>query len=227
MKLKILITLFFSFLSCPIYALPPVDYQCASEMREVIKEWGAQENWQTRGDLIYYTPCVTFGDWVLIAKDKKNETIIKANEQTEIQIAFDNKCQRQMKVLQKKAPHFELLNDQDLKKLVENKKKGIIYIWSRQMPLSIKGIAEITKAAKEAHLEIILITDTRSKISSLDKKILSNSLVVDSFELMMRNGSLHYPSVFAFQDGQIKNKVKFGYEKKNGYLQDFKNIFNF
>ncbi len=224
--MKLILILFLLSISNSLLAKLPIATTCKIEIEKTLKDWGSIDEWETRGDSIYYSPTDTFGNWIFLAKDLQNEKISKANENNEIQVVFDKNCTREIKTLTKKVNTIDAVNDKILRSKIETMKNGLIFIWSRQMPLSLKAIPEIIKAAKEQKLELILLTDKKS-IASLDSnKNLDKSLVNNSFELMMRNGSLHFPAVYAFKKGQIINKVKYGYENKEGYIEDIKNIFD-
>lgn len=193
---------------------------CNSEVEELLKNWGSQNTWNTRGDQTYYSPTEIFGEWVIVLPENGGVTLTKANEASEIRVNFSRDCKRSLKIVDLPMVPFTK-GDEYLKDVIKDK-KGIIYLWSPQMPLSIRGISSVKAAAKSLGLTAIILMDNSNKIP----QYMNKNIEVNSFELRMRNAYLHFPSIMAFENGKLKNTVKYGYENKDEYKKDLKKMFN-
>ncbi len=102
------------------------------------------------------------------------------------------------------APAKNLKTDVDLEKFVDANKKGVIYVWSKRMGLSERGIADIKKASGKLKLPVLILEDKE----------------IDSMEFKMRDVGNHYPAIMVFKDSKIIPGVKHGYEKSDLYQSD-------
>lgn len=196
--------------------------KCNNELRELLKNWKSQDFWQWRGDEIYTSPAEDFGEWIVVVPENGGVTATKANESNEIRVHFTESCQRKLTAVEKPNADSFLTGDNFLKDKIKDG-KGVIYLWSRQMPLSIKGIAEVQKAAKELSLKVIILMDEKSK-SVKNNYFLQDNASVNSFELKMRNAYLHFPTLLVFESGKIKNIIKYGYENKDEYKKNIQSM---
>ena len=199
--------------------------ECKPEIQKQIIDWKGLDQWTHRNDDLYMSPTSQFGNWVWVKDEGASITLTKANQNTQIRVNFSKvNCQRKMLVVPVKNADTSFDGDDSLEQLIKTG-KGLIYLWSPQMPLSQKGIEEIKKVAVKNGYKLILVLDPHAK--NLKPEILiENSLRLDSFELKMRNAYMHFPSLLGFEDGKIKDFIKYGYETSEGFERDVKKIFN-
>ncbi len=223
------------FIFCSIFSFDiisvetPLDFGvCKKEISSLITSWKGLGLWEKRGVGIFISPTDSAGKWVLVKYETdKSVTIIKSSVKNEIKVNFSVNCKRKLKVLEKKGTlsNEEFKGDRYLFSQM-SKKEGLIYLWSSHMPLSVKGLYQIQKAAGKLKLPVIYLQDEKSEILKTKDLPLYFRTQIKSFELKMRNAYLHYPTVLGFKDGRIINTIKYGYENKDGYEKDIKTIFN-
>lgn len=207
-----------------VFAGFPIETRCRKPILKVVKNWQGQGSWQRRVGGLFAMPTSNFGEWILLSEDKKGITIVKASHQKQIRLLFSKrKCKRYLRVARNPKSKPALLRDKELKKMM-GQKRGLIYLWSPNMPLSVRGIKQIEKAARDLKLKLIVIMDEKARrVAHLDIEQ-KYQVQASSFELKMRNAYLHFPTLLAFDKGVIKNKIKYGYENTSGYKNNIKDI---
>ena len=221
-----MIFLFLSvFFYLELYSSPVLAGNCRKEVAKLIKNWQGLGKWYKRSDSLSVGSTKKFGEWILHYIEKSGITLTKASENKEIKVHFSSECKKSIKVIQKKSPASRS-GDRELRRRI-GKSKGVIYLWSSHMPLSVKGIPNIKKAAEELNLKLIILQDVNSNVKANLKLPEKYTQKIESFELKMRNAYLHFPTVLVFHKGTIRSKIKYGYENKNGYKKDIKNIFKY
>lgn len=214
---KIIIFLLF-YSSAYSVELPVV--KCEKQVSNLTKKWKVIQNWTKRSNSLFAAPTSKFGQWVLFKLEKSGVTLTLANSKKDIRVHISKKCESKVRVVQKNGNPRDIFGD-DLLKSKMSLNKGIIYLWSTHMPLSVKGIPNIKKAAKELNVKLIILQDENShELQGLN--IATQKL--KSFDLKMRNAYLHFPTLLAFDQGLIKNTIKYGYEKTDEYKKDIQNM---
>lgn len=103
-------------------------------------------------------------------------------------------------------------NSSDLQALIDENAKGIIYIWSPNMPLTWHGRAEAKEVAKEMGVAFTELIDPHSQ----SRKALKENAMKVSAEKILELGVLnHYPAVVLYQNGALVKKVIHGYEDQD------------
>lgn len=118
----------------------------------------------------------------------------------------------------------EGFTDQDLARLLGRKSKALIYVWSPRMVYSLTFLDIFRQTAAKKGLQFIALMDPRveTKVATLaaakagmslmnpkSERMLAseaypdNTLKLASFELFMRNPTIHFPTSFVISDGQI------------------------
>lgn len=207
-----------------LFAIPLPKHKCSEEATELVKKWGSEEFWSRRGKNLFITPSNKFGEWIYYKLEKDNSlTLTKTGSKKNIKVNFSPSCKRDLKVVTNKSQKDKLADTQ-LYQLIK-KGKGLIYIWSPNMPLSYRQINYLEEEAKKHKMSLIVLVDPKHKVST--KKIPAKYLKsLDALEFKHRNAYIHFPTLFAFENGKLKNKVKYGYENKKGFESDIKNFFN-
>lgn len=104
---------------------------------------------------------------------------------------------------------FAQVTDRSLNKFMQDNQKGIIYVWSPYMPLSVLGRQEIIQIAKDLNLPVLLTIDPSARgIQTEDQKLESR--------ILMRSGVLdHFPATLLFENGKLRDDVLIhGYENQ-------------
>lgn len=127
---------------------------------------------------------------------------------------------------QAKGSKDEVYGDADLEKVLAEKKTALIYMWSPRMVYSVTEFTRVRTLAEKRKMEFIPVLDPMVDVSEaqaamkkagidIKMKIASNqrepsSLALykrmNSVELYMRNGTLHFPTVFVTANGKMHSR---------------------
>lgn len=120
----------------------------------------------------------------------------------------------------------EIYTDADLAKLMSEKKTAMIYMWSPRMVYSVTEFTRVRALAEKRKMEFIPVLDpmvdvkearAALKKAGIDFQIKTansqrepSSIALykrmNSVELYMRNGTLHFPTVFLTSNGKMHSR---------------------
>jgi len=110
------------------------------------------------------------------------------------------------------------LTDAALRRQVESAPRGIVYVWSPGMPLSVQGLEAARRAARTLG---VAFTATMVEAGPGYPRPAATSptdaRAMESVELMYRNATVHYPAVQLYRDGQMLDGVIPGYKSETTY----------
>ena len=204
---------------------------CSPQAQKILKEWHAQDAW-TRAighkpnEEMFRTPTATVGKWVEVSALGNQLTLRLFNEKAVLSVEFDSKCKSQARMLaHKPKPRFKtpprgyaLLQDENVAHLLEQKKSGVIFLWSPHKQISVEGLKQILEAAKSTNTKVYPVADPDSDPKAVDRvakelKLAKKDIYfLDSFDLQYRGFRLHHPSLIVFNDGKFTSQVRRGYE---------------
>jgi hypothetical protein len=190
---------------------------CSREIQSKARELAldlSQFDWNFMG--LTLSEAATYTPRQFISGPRPLVTLGKARTQSHLEVLRDQtaevwtfsvamKCQPVVSlgaVRHSKAPSFDIEIAQRLK----SKKPFIVYAWSNQMPLSIRGSREIKKVAQDLKVEALVVRDKE----------------LNSRELDMMGVHLHYPSLFVFHGERVPDYLP-GYrdpEIVNAYIKE-------
>ncbi len=198
----------------------PKSAVCEKEAKTLLQSLGAKgpwfavaatDDWQQ----ILRSPTAMIGTW--IEWRSKKDLVEIAQVSSENQKLWTWKLGH-CSSAQPNTPHFKMLegrsglNDQDLRQLISQKKKALVYIWSPSASLSVKYM-QVFK--DEAARRGLAWTPVQSKdLASVD--------------LVFRGGLMHFPTSFIVQDGKISKRIIGAMEKNtigpffDDYLREMK-----
>jgi hypothetical protein len=218
------------FISISAFSKSPVLVNCKEQLETLSKEWGGNLNWLDKQNGLFISSTDDFGKWIWLKDEGDSVTLTRATQYEQLRVNFQkNNCDRKMMIIptitnNKNAEGIG--GDEFLKKNI-TAKNGLIYLWSPQMPLSYRGIAAIEKVALKYNLDLNIYLDSGARLPKKHNFNTKYLHKIDSFELKMRNAYMHMPSLLAYKNGTMIEKVKYGYETIEGYEYDIKNVFNF
>lgn len=119
-------------------------------------------------------------------------------------------------------------NDNHLQQYLKKHPQGIIYLVSPHMYLALKGLPEYKAIADEKKIPFLVLLDplatTQKNMLNID---LSKYSILDSKEIVERDGTQHYPSYIMYKNGKLKGKFNPGYDspekfksRVNEYFRD-------
>ncbi len=130
----------------------------------------------------------------------------------------------------------EIYGDADLAKLIAGKKTAMIYVWSPRMVYSVTEFPRMRALAEKRKMEFVPVLDplvsikearAAMKKAGIDVKVKMtiaqrepSSVALykrlNSVELYMRNGTLHFPTVFLTANGKVHSRRVIGVMTNDG-----------
>lgn len=128
------------------------------------------------------------------------------------------------------AQKVDSFNDFDFEKILSEKKTAMIYLWSPRMVYSVSEFTRMRALAEKRNMEFVPVLDPMAdsqeakeamkkagvdfqmKTAALQREPSSINLYrkLNSVELFMRNGTLHFPTVFVTANGKIHSRRLIG-----------------
>lgn len=198
---------------------------------QTLSLWSASES--TEGKAFRSSNAV-FGSWTELVAMENGSTEIRKLDKKQMQVTrIDQDCKTKITSLpgfdQARGKSFgesrSFVDDQALKKIIKEKKTGMIYLWSPGFSYSMKFYARF-KAVAKAHGVVFIplmdpvFDDSRAQGVARAAGIREPIRRSNSVELYMRKAMLHYPSVALFRDGFLLNEVITGVHEE-GRLNQF------
>lgn len=211
----------------------PKDFQefpCAKSMDQTVQGWGSLGQWQkhlsAKGQIELWSPSNAIGSWIQIEKTREGKLHARKLSPSIMLEALwlQNNCLPAIAPtpLSRKIVANEF-NDMHLKKLVDEKKTGIIYLWSPQMPLSIQGVNNIIKATKQQQLNLTVLLDSNADLAQAKKMQEENKWPTsflaraNSLELEMRNAFIHFPNLLFYSHQKMQMEIAPGLKTIKNY----------
>lgn len=239
------------FLSFNSFTLEPASkikdrlskYSCYKEIDKMLKDWKTEESWQIEPILFsnvisFKTPTKTLGAWVRLKFENEDTLFVeKMTRNNILSKTFkkkSNNCNGEVAVRPFTYNEKYLktaYTDEELQNALSKNKKGIIYIWSPNMPLSVTNLDYLMKHAKKMGVHVTAVVDPatpKEMIKKLvkDGKIKNNQTKpLESFELINRGGLIHFPAFFTYEDGKLSRGPKLGYEDEKQTIKFLKDHF--
>jgi hypothetical protein len=248
MKYITLLTLIFSFNSYALVNSSQMNdliskHNCHTQISKLIKDWKSKGSWQKEASLnldggVYKTPTTTIGSWIRM-DIQKNKTIVlqKMTAKMIVNKVFENdgnSCLGEVAVRAVKYDEKYLaksFTDTQLINSLTKNKKGIIYVWSPNMPLSVEGLEYLKRHATKMGVHVTAVVDPNSPKSAIQKLVASGKISKDamkpleSYELIQRGGLVHFPAFFSYSNGKLSRGPKLGYENDKQTLNYLKEQF--
>lgn len=209
---------------------------CHDKVNELSLKWKAKpKRWQPYGIAIkeqtkaWVAPTDQFGVWLRLYRNKLKSTYVleRMSEGALARAEFNSGCEVSLKVVKNRRDPATAagLGDDALGGLFKGQ-TGVVLLSHPQMPLSLEAGKALQKVVSLKGLKFLWLwgPDIRPKrVKGLTGGGNSPQDFYDGLEFQMRMVSLHYPAIFFFKNGEIKDAVKFGYETEKGYELDIKN----
>jgi hypothetical protein len=235
--MKTLLLLFFvsSFAQAKVL-LPSKNLNCISQVESLLTSFEAKGDWKI---LIttnptkerFTTPTKTFGKWIYLENDLSSKKIIVAN-QTQFEmmsIEFDEKCSRKINYKHSDEDKTSL-NDNGLKKIADSYSDVLVYIWSPEMPLSMKTLPEVKKFAEQEKIPLKVFLYAHSSQAFAEATVRGENYPIEylqrlkSFELSMSDVEAHQPALFRYKKGMPFGRPQFGYKTVGEYSQNYNRV---
>jgi len=217
---------------------------CKRAVNETLVRWKSEGDWKRTqsyepDEHRFLTPTADLGHWIQLIISENGFEVNYLTARTIIKKRIRRSgCKVSSKVHLKAYDEKiieENFNDKKLANLLKKQNEGIIYSWSPTMPMSIEALGNIKRAAKKFNVPVTAILAGESgenylkQFKSEYKKHgfeQNDFQTMQSYELLMRGVTLHYPSVITFKDGKLLKKLQYGAENEENYEKLIKDFMN-
>lgn len=109
--------------------------------------------------------------------------------------------------------------DERLRSLLGASHDGMIYVWSPGMPLSVTGLRQAKAAANSLQISFTaVVADARPGELEASGVDTAYQHTLNSFELVYRNATIHYPTAIFYKSGKLLGSAIPGYKTSSAYL---------
>lgn len=215
---------------------------CQRQVQDLLNGWGADPSvaWKALptadgSGQVFRKPGRKLGDWVTLYQAGPDRIrVFVEGEEGRYGTDFSSRdCEgeavAQVLVKPKSEPSskFKWFTDKDLEKLLEDKKNGLIYVWSPHMTLSVRGISEIAMAAQDLGLPVDLVMDAMADDGLAHETLKKNRVPASdgalkrlrSRALIGMNANLHYPTLILYKDKKVCGTLQRGHRSREIWRQ--------
>ena len=218
----------------PADAAPP-DAACAAEIAAQRRRWRAAGEPIVQppagpGETLTHWPTDRFGIWLVQRVGPGETSLTRVTPERLSRIRWSAACAASDDERERRPAAGPAFTDRDLDALLAAPGRGVIYLWSPHMPLSVDGWAELTRAAASRRLTVEPLLDPQADrgfaaAASAGGRLPPSALrVVDSVELQFRELALHAPSIAVFAGGRLVGPLLRGYRTADEYVDFFDRV---
>ncbi|WP_025410532.1 hypothetical protein [Gemmatirosa kalamazoonensis] len=108
--------------------------------------------------------------------------------------------------------------DDSLRATMRVHRRGMVYVWSPGMPLSVRGLAEARAAASALGVGFTaVVADARPGELEIVRHDPVDARTMDALELVYRDATIHYPTALLYADGKPLGTAIPGYKSRDTY----------
>jgi hypothetical protein len=108
--------------------------------------------------------------------------------------------------------------DEALRATLAAHPRGMIYVWSPGMPLSVRGLAEAKAVATSLGIAFTaVVADAREGELEIVRPDPADARTLDALELVYRDATVHYPTALFYADGKPLGTAVPGYKSRDTY----------
>ena len=215
-------------------AAAPPEARCAAERLAQHRAWHTQEPARDQppgpgGAKVRHFPTAALGVWVveIAGPDEVSMTRVAPDEIT--RIAWTSSCVAASRRQARPRPATSAFRDADLVALLRDG-RGVIYVWSPHMPLSVDAIGPLSSAAAAEGLAVTLLLDPAADTAFATRIATERGLpaaalrAVDSVELQFRDLLVHAPTVQVYAGSRLVGSPYPGGHTADEYAMYFRRV---
>ena len=168
-------------------------------------------------------PTATLGTWVVELGNAGETSLVRMAPDRITRVAWSASCVAVETSRERPRVPEPRFDDDDVQRLVGANGRGVIYLWSPHMPLSIDGFRSLRTAAETRGLTVYAVLDPAADRTFAATSLAAAGLpatalrVADSVELLFRDVVLHAPSIQAYGGGHLRGSAFPGYHSAEDY----------
>lgn len=178
------------------------------------------------GGTVVHWPTDALGVWVVETHDAAGDTAalrrVAASGVTEV--VWSTTCQPTTTEHPRRPLSGSHFTDADLQQLLDTNARGLLYLWSPHMPLSVEGVATMRAVGARLGLPVTVLLDPNADHTAATAVIAAHGWPpahgrrIDSTELLFRDVLVHAPSLQAYAGGQLVGSPYPGFHTMDEYL---------
>lgn len=161
------------------------------------------------GSHVRHFPTAALGAWVVevVGAQSATSTLVTSDHVTRVEWAPS--CASSTDVRSRPRAVEPRFTDTDLSSRLASGARGVVYVWSPHMPLSVDAFTALLEAAKARKLAVDVVLDPAADRAFATRVATARGLpsnatrAADSVELQFRDVLLHAPTVQAYTYGVL------------------------
>ena len=192
---------------------PPGDGPCLAERASQHRAWQTttpprDQPSTTTGARVRHFPTSTLGVWVVETTGAEGASMVRVSADDVTRVTWTTGCAAAIDRRARPRLAAPRVTDADLTALLRHG-RGVVYVWSPHMPLSVDAIAPLSAAARAHDLMLTLVLDPGADRAfaariATERGLPASALrVADSVELQFRDVLVHAPAVQVYANGRM------------------------
>lgn len=210
--------------------------RCATQVAEQRSAWGVTgpprlQPPAVAGAEILHWPTSTLGTWVVEVRLPNDVTLRRVTDSDLTEVMWSDQCVPSTTTTTRQTSAAARFTDADLRRAIAAQPRGLLYVWSPHMPLSVEGVAQARFMAERRGLSLIVLLDPAAN-EALARSVAAQHawppdtvLVADSTELRFRDVLVHAPTLQAFAGGRLVGSAFPGHHSSEEYAAYLDRIF--
>lgn len=211
----------------------PVGARCGAAIAGTLTEWASREQWRPLAPVPAprdATPTAVPGVWIERWQRGDTTELRRVSAESTVVMTFaGDACVARTTTHVRtydRAALASAFTDDSLRALLRRSPRGMVYVWSPRMPLSVAGIAEARAASRTLGIDFtaVVAESNDGELASVRVNA-ADARAMESVELVYRNATIHYPAVVLYHDGAIVDGVLPGVRHADGYARLVRDAF--
>lgn len=201
---------------------------CRAAVSRQLREWGAEAPARPQppgadGATIRHWPTGALGVWIVEAARDDGTRLSRVSATHVTDVAWRADCARDAHERPRPVASGERFTDADLAALMRAHPRGVVYLWSPHMPLSLDAVAAVRGAAGDrgAHVTVVLAPDADPRFAreaATARGWPADTLrLADAVELQFRDVLIHTPAVIVYAGGRFRGSPWPGAHTRDEY----------
>jgi len=182
------------------------------------------------GATVTHWPTETVGVWVVEARSDQSTSLVRVTPTSATEVVWSASCVASTVEHARAIAAGPTFTDDELLRVMAERVRGVIYVWSPHMPLSVDGVDTVRRAASPRGLAVTVVLDPGASltlavgIAAERGWPLSTLHVADSVELTFRDLLVHAPAVQVYANGRLVGSPFPGHHTVDEYSAYFDRV---
>ena len=182
------------------------------------------------GSTLRHWPTPIVGVWLVEDVAPDHATLTRVDAASLTRMTWAAGCTATTTTRPRQSAPPPAFSDADLAAVLASGARGVLYLWSPHMPLSVDGHAAVAAAARARGLTVEALLDPAADRAFAAAQAAARGLpasavrVADAVELQFRELTLHAPSAAVFAGGRLVGPVLRGYRTADEYSEFFSRV---